>query len=249
MLPIVFLSFCALAFCLERSWYWLVHFYHAWGRADVLDDFFEPPWKPARAMEVCASTQDPLLKVLRDFLFEYQNVTLEIAENKAHQMAEEITEESRKFLDILALIANISGTLGLLGTVVGISLTFESMAKNDSKGVALSLATALYTTIGGIILFFLSYLFFFFLQKLSNSLESQLDVNIQKLRDLLEVHQKSKLIFAEAQNSSEPEKPPKVLDLKFEESGAVEKESPPAKPTEDAEEFYDEDDEEERQEV
>lgn len=195
MMPIIAISFCALAFCLERSWFWLVHVSHSWGRSEVLRKIFQTPWRLEEARRWCQNSHDTAILALQEFMLQYDNVSLAIAERKARQFAELKVAESRRFLDVLALIVNISGTLGLMGTVVGISLSFKTMAKEDSRGLASSLSTAMYTTIGGIILFLLSYLFLFFFQKFSDHLENILEANIQELRDLLEIREKSAMVF------------------------------------------------------
>lgn len=197
MMPIVFLSFCALALCLERGWYWFLQYLHSRKRSRILEKIFEVPLHVGKVLQACAATRDIVALTLREFLLHYENVALEIAERKTRQFAESKVAESRRFLDILSLIASLSGTLGLAGTVVGISITFKSMAQDNSKGIALSLATALYTTVAGIALFLLSYICWFLLQKSSEKLENELELNIQKLKDILEVEQKSKLIFSQ----------------------------------------------------
>lgn len=212
MMPIIFLSFCALAFCLERSWYWFVQRLNSQGRAQILENLFRTPLDVKKALRYCADSRDNLILTLREFLQHHENVALEIAERKTRLYAEARLEESRHFLDLLSLIASISGTLGLMGTVVGISLSFKTMAQDDSRGIALSLSTAMYTTIGGIMLFLLSYLFLFFFQKFSDRLENDMDVYIQKMKDLLEVQQKSRMIFSQDQmekpSREEPQKVP-----------------------------------------
>jgi len=195
MLPIIFLSFCAVAFCLERLCYWLIHWKNALGRKSTLRKLLSPPFNRKKVQQTCLNSQDHVLFSLGTFLKIYENVSLPIAERKARMFAEEQVEESRRFLDLLSLISNISGTLGLMGTVVGISLSFKSLVSEDSRALALSLSTAMYTTIGGIILFLISYLFFFFLSKFSDSFENDLDINVNKLKDLLEIEEKSAMVF------------------------------------------------------
>ena len=200
MMPIVFLSICAMAFALERLWFWIDYFLKSKDRHKIIDKFFAEPFSPKKAYNLCAGSNDMIALVLREFLCNYDNMNLNIAERKTLKFAEGEIEKSRQFLDWLGLIANISGTLGLMGTVVGISLSFKSLADQNSKTMALSLSTAMYTTIGGIILFLISYLFLFIFQKFSNHLENVLDTNIQRLKDILEKKEKSQMIFEEKQN-------------------------------------------------
>lgn len=207
MLPIVFLSFLALALCLERSWYWFVQYLHSRHRDKILKKMFQSSETLRKSIDYCNGSKDPLIMTLREFLVHYQEMTLEMAERKACVFAEAKVQESRSFLDWLTLIASISGTLGLFGTVVGISICFKTLAQADSKGMALALATALYTTVAGIILFFIAYLCSFFFQKCSDRMENDMDLNIQKAKDMLELEQKSKLVFTESANEhSKPKK-------------------------------------------
>lgn len=204
MLPIVFLSFLGLSFVLERLWYWILYMIHAQERKKTLGKIFQSPWQLSLAMDCCKQSKDNVVLTLREFLLNYENVSLPIAERKARLFAESKLQESKRFLYLLTVIANIAGTLGLLGTVVGISMIFKSLAQEDSKGVALALSTAVYTTVAGILLFLSSYLPLFFFQTLSENLEDALDSNIQKLKDFLEVQEKSKMIFEEKNISAPP---------------------------------------------
>jgi len=197
MLPIVFLSFLGLSFVLERLWYWILYMIHSRERKETLGKIFHSPWQISFAMNCCKQSKDSVLLTLREFLFHYENISLPIAERKARLFAESKLQESKRFLYLLTVIANIAGTLGLLGTVVGISMIFKSLSQEDSKGVALALSTAVYTTVAGILLFLSSYLPLFFFQTLSENLEDVLDSHIQKLKDFLEVQEKSKMIFEE----------------------------------------------------
>jgi biopolymer transport protein ExbB/TolQ len=199
MLPIVFLSFFATAFVMERIFYWLKTLCYAWNRSKILKLFFQVPFSKQAGLLLCYRSHDAVCQALYEFLQSYENMKLDIAERRAILFAEEKVEMSRQFLDWLSLIANISGTLGLMGTVVGISLSFKTMASEDSKGMALSLATALYTTVGGIILFLIAYLGLFLFQKLSNQLDNALTVNIQRLKNVLEQEEKSQSVVVNKQ--------------------------------------------------
>lgn len=208
MLPIVFLSFFATAFVMERIFYWLKTLFYAWNRTKILKLFFQVPFSKQAGLFLCCRSHDVVCQALYEFLQSYENMKLDIAERRAILFAEEKVEKSRQFLDWLSLIANISGTLGLMGTVVGISLSFKTMASEDSKGMALSLATALYTTVGGIILFLIAYLGLFLFQKLSNQLDNTLTVNIQRLKNVLEQEEKSQsVVYSEQNQKTEPIQP------------------------------------------
>lgn len=187
MLPLVFLSFVALALALERGWFWLDYLWTGRRRHEVIGKVMREPWRQTEALAATADSRDMVVSVLHEMVREYPRVSLAIAERKARMCADASVQRSRQFLDVLTVIANVAGTLGLLGTVVGISLIFKSLASEDTKGVALALSTAVYTTVAGIILFLVSYLPLFFFQKFSENLEDNLDAAIQNLKDFLEV--------------------------------------------------------------
>lgn len=213
MLPIVFLSFFATAFVMERIFYWLKTLFYAWNRTKILKLFFQVPFSKQAGLFLCYRSHDVVCQALYEFLQSYENMKLDIAERRAILFAEEKVDQSRQFLDWLSLIANISGTLGLMGTVVGISLSFKTMASEDSKGMALSLATALYTTVGGIILFLIAYLGLFLFQKLSNQLDNALTVNIQRLKNILEQEEKSQSVVYSEQEANQKSEPVQPIQL------------------------------------
>jgi len=198
MSPIIFLSFIGLAITIERICYWITQKQKSLGRKKKLRKIFAEPFSAQRVTEICRNTQDNLLQVINEFVINYNAMTLELAERKTQLFADKKINESRQFHDILNLISSIAGTLGLMGTVVGISQSFKTLAREDPKGLASSLSTAMYTTIGGIILFLMAYLFLFFFEKIANRFEDDIDENIQRIKDLLEDQEKSQpIIFQE----------------------------------------------------
>lgn len=217
MLPIVFLSFYGVALVLERCYYWVVYLWNSQGREQHLKKIFVMPFRPQEAMQVCEHSKDPVMQTLYEYLKSYESMPLEIAERRANQFAETRMLEARQFIDWLSLVANLSGTLGLAGTVVGISISFKSMAMQDSQSLASSLATALYTTVGGIMLFLPAYLCVFICQKMADHLENALDVNIQNTKDILENQQKTRMIF---------ETPARSQHIMFENTSAKPENSP-----------------------
>jgi len=55
------------------------------------------------------------------------------------------------------VIGGVSCSLGLFGTVLGVSLGFEALAQSKPEDLALSLAVALNTTILGLIVYLPTY--------------------------------------------------------------------------------------------
>ncbi len=210
MLPIVFLSYVGVALVMERCTYWALYMYRTRGRDKTLAKIFSQPFELSKAKLHAQHSSDPLIQTIYEFFKSYEDMPLAIAERKANQFAEERMAESRQFIDWLSLLANLSGTLGLAGTVVGISISFKSLALQDAKGISLSLATALYTTVAGIMLFIPSYLCVFACQKAADTLENLLEKYVQKIKDILESQEKSKIIFEANQPIGQPEIAPQM---------------------------------------
>lgn len=203
MSPIIFLSFIGFAIILERISYWFSTLEKTKGRKQKLSQIYSEPFSLSRVTKVCSNTQDHLLLIISEFITNYNKMSLDLAEKKTELFAGKKIDQSREFLDILSLISNIAGTLGLMGTVVGISQSFKTLANEDPKGLASSLSTAMYTTIGGIILFLMSYLCLFFLEKIANKFEDEVDEHLQQIKQYLCEKEKSQsIIFSE----NEPKK-------------------------------------------
>lgn len=108
---------------------------------------------PEMALSLCESRPGPLTRILKvginnrhlrkDDIWVVLNSTVEV--EKAHL---------RKYLRTLEFLAGIAVTIGLLGTVLGMSISINAVWKTDSPDSAAALARgisyALLTTAGGL---------------------------------------------------------------------------------------------------
>ena len=64
-------------------------------------------------------------------------------------------------------------------------MSFEDIALSNPKGLALSLSTAMYTTVGGVVLFLVSAFFHFVFEGCAERLENRLDQEFRSLERML----------------------------------------------------------------
>lgn len=165
MLPILLLSWLALTLVIERGGFWFALRRHRATRgllaqvAEGADAGDLPRGCPLAA---------PALAYLNA---RAAGAPAPLAREQGEGALGRLDDACRQGLGLLSVIANLAGTLGLLGTVAGVSMSFEQLANDDPKGLALSLSTAMYTTLGGILLFILSYVAVYVFGNMADALE------------------------------------------------------------------------------
>ncbi|RME74800.1 MAG: MotA/TolQ/ExbB proton channel family protein [Planctomycetota bacterium] len=146
MVPILACSVLALALLLERGWFW-VRFLFARDRkleAALTELRLEP-----KRLE---RTRDPVCRLLATAVRRPSDPELPFA------LAERLLERSRAGLPLLQTIGAVATSLGLFGTVLGVSLAFEhTISSGRMSELTGSLSVALNTTLFGLIVFIPSY--------------------------------------------------------------------------------------------
>jgi biopolymer transport protein ExbB len=182
MAPILILSVLSVALILERLYYWLRYSLrkNRHLRLELLHLDFDS--------HKVLRTKDP---VARTF---YELIRNPVDPALALDHAERTLRESKRNLSILNLIATISTSFGLLGTVVGVALSFKSLALNNAAQLAVGLSIALYTTIGGLIVFLISYIFSTVFLLFSSRLGYEMEEGLNQLKVKLDkrIRQKRK---------------------------------------------------------
>lgn len=161
MWPIAGLSFLATCFVFERLYFWA-----AWAarRDRALRGL---ALKAPRSADLEAQlARDPLAEALYWLRFEPA---------KGRELSWRLAGEVRRGLSVLENIATISTSLGLFGTVVGVSMSFDSMAKGNAASVAGGLSVALYTTVIGLIVYLWCYVALAFFRTWSDRVEETLE--------------------------------------------------------------------------
>ena len=108
------------------------------------------------AIEVCGNYKSAVSRVIKGILKEVyydDEVEVSLLEEKAREVALDELPKLEKNMWLLSMSAQLSPLVGLLGTVVGIILSFKVMSSagaGDAKALASSISIALVTTAGGL---------------------------------------------------------------------------------------------------
>ncbi len=149
MWPLLLCSLVALAFALDRLFFW-VGVWRARER-DGVENFLAlaEQGEYVRAADLARDSKDFVLRTLHSGLV-HRNYDLTSA---LEMSAKEALDAMRRFLDILDTIITLAPLLGILGTVTGIIGSFNLLGEAgpaDLKGVTAGIAEALITTATGL---------------------------------------------------------------------------------------------------
>jgi biopolymer transport protein ExbB/TolQ len=172
MLPILALSVVALMFVLERAWFWIVLWFRrdpALRRRILLGDAPHPG----------ARTGDPLAVVL-----------LELARSpeepdEAMDRARALVRRSKQHLRTLVVASSLGSSLGLFGTVVGLSASLGGVRLGSPDAITAGLQTALNTTIFGLLVYVGTYVAHAVFSQLSANLGHDLEEDLNEARRAL----------------------------------------------------------------
>lgn len=103
------------------------------------------------AVKICETFKGPIASILKTGLMKYGDPKEEIEKTMENAAMHEIARLERG-LPILSTISNLAPIIGFLGTVTGMIVSFDALAKlNDPGQVAQGISQALITTAGGLI--------------------------------------------------------------------------------------------------
>jgi biopolymer transport protein ExbB len=108
---------------------------------------------PESALELCEKNRSPVAEVFAAAIRKWGRPAVEV-EQAIIDAGERVTNELRKYLRVINGISTVSPLLGLLGTVVGMIQTFNTIAVGDAMGrpemLAGGIGQALLTTASGL---------------------------------------------------------------------------------------------------
>ncbi len=108
---------------------------------------------PESALELCDQNRSPVADVFAAAIRKWGRPAVEV-EQAIIDAGERVTNELRKYLRVINGVSTISPLLGLLGTVLGMIQTFNTIAVGDAMGrpemLAGGIGQALLTTAGGL---------------------------------------------------------------------------------------------------
>ena len=114
------------------------------------------------AMKVCEQSRSPVASITKSALLKYDHPREQMEKAMENAAIHEVAY-LEKYLTALATVANIAPLLGFLGTVVGMILAFDVIAKqglNNPGLVAHGISVALLTTAYGLIVAFFTQPFY-----------------------------------------------------------------------------------------
>lgn len=171
MLPILGVSVVGLMFILERAWFWLA----LWLRAD--------PGLRRRLLRgevpAAAQTRDPRARVLLVLADRVDDP------DRALDRARSLVRESRAHLRVLAIASSLGSSLGLFGTVVGMSASFGGVKLSDPGAIIGGLQTALNTTVLGLLVYLATYVAHAMFSQMSSNLGQDLEEELNEARRAL----------------------------------------------------------------
>ncbi len=125
-----------------------------------------------KAMKVCEQSPSPMANILAA-AFQHVEEGFDVIQEAVNAAADLETERLMQRLNWISVCSNLGPSLGLLGTVQGMILTFQALAAGgagDASALASSIGQALWTTAGGLIVSIPSITIFYSLRNNANRL-------------------------------------------------------------------------------
>ncbi|MBL4846210.1 MAG: MotA/TolQ/ExbB proton channel family protein [Planctomycetes bacterium] len=172
MYPILGVSVIGLTFILERFWFWFT----LWLRRDLrLRRRLLHGELQARGTR----TDDPRTEVILDL------ATYPDDPDLALERAKMLIRDSRTHLRILAIVSGVGSSLGLFGTVVGMSNSFRGVALTNPEAIVTGLHSALNTTVLGLVVYIVCHVAHAYFSQLSANLGQDLEEELNTTRRAL----------------------------------------------------------------
>lgn len=186
--PLILMSIVSVAVIFERLWS-LRNIGSATVR--VTDAMLEPARKGQRdlAIAICKQNSNcPAGRIFLNILESDAGARAEAASGAATEALFEETQKMRKHLWILGTVASSAPFIGLLGTVVGIIKSFESMAVAGTGGfavVAAGISEALVATALGLGVAIVALIFYNYFQSRIAALNGLFRIQVGKVLQTL----------------------------------------------------------------
>jgi len=182
--PLILMSIVSVAVVFERLW-------SLRGIASVTlritESISDPIQRGQRdlAIAICKqNSHSPAGRIFLNILVREAGQRLEVTNNFASEAMFEETQKLKKHLWILGTVASSAPFIGLLGTVVGIIKSFESMAIAGTGGfavVAAGISEALVATALGLAVAIIAVIFYNYFQTRISSLNALFRIQVGKV--------------------------------------------------------------------
>ena len=182
--PLILFSIVSVAVVFERLWSLRSI---ASVTLRITESIMDPIKKGQRdlAIAICKqNSQSPAGRIFLNILDREAGQRLEVTNNFAAEAMFEETQKLRKHLWILGTVASSAPFIGLLGTVVGIIKSFESMAIAGTGGfavVAAGISEALVATALGLAVAIIAVIFYNYFQTRIATLNGLFRIEVAKI--------------------------------------------------------------------
>jgi len=182
--PLILMSIVSVAVVFERLWSLRSI---ASVTLRITESLLEPIKRGQRdlAIAICKqNSHSPAGRIFLNILDREAGQRLEVTNNFAAEAMFEETQKLRKHLWILGTVASSAPFIGLLGTVVGIIKSFESMAIAGTGGfavVAAGISEALVATALGLAVAIIAVIFYNYFQTRISSLNALFRIQVGKI--------------------------------------------------------------------
>lgn len=182
--PLILMSIISVAVVFERLWS-LRSIASVTMR--ITESLLEPIKRGQRdlAIAICKqNSHSPAGRIFLNILDREAGQRLEVTNNFAAEAMFEETQKLRKHLWILGTVASSAPFIGLLGTVVGIIKSFESMAIAGTGGfavVAAGISEALVATALGLAVAIIAVIFYNYFQTRIATLNALFRIQVAKI--------------------------------------------------------------------
>lgn len=140
------------------------------------------------ALELCQENRSPVSQVFAAAVKKWGRPAVEV-EQAVIDAGERVTYELKKFLRLFNGIASVGPLLGLLGTVIGMIISFNGIMSSGAMGKAEMLAggigQALLTTAGGLVVAIPALVAYMFFQSRVEALIMDIDSVAQQVVELV----------------------------------------------------------------
>ncbi|MBI1998397.1 MAG: MotA/TolQ/ExbB proton channel family protein [Deltaproteobacteria bacterium] len=182
--PLILMSIVSVAVVFERLWSLRSI---ASVTLRITESLLEPIKRGQRdlAIAICKqNSHSPAGRIFLNILDREAGQRLEVTNNFAAEAMFEETQKLRKHLWILGTVASSAPFIGLLGTVVGIIKSFESMAIAGTGGfavVAAGISEALVATALGLAVAIIAVIFYNYFQTRIATLNALFRIQVAKI--------------------------------------------------------------------
>ena len=182
--PLILLSIVSVAVVFERLWFLRSI---ASVTLRITESIMDPIKRGQRdlAIAICRqNSHSPAGRIFLNILDRESGQRLEVTNNFAAEAMFEETQKLKKHLWILGTVASSAPFIGLLGTVVGIIKSFESMAIAGTGGfavVAAGISEALVATALGLAVAIIAVIFYNYFQTRISSLNGLFRIEVAKI--------------------------------------------------------------------